>query len=96
VGFVLQNAQIGSRYAILRQSNNEVLASGTISSDPQTIQVSWFGPIGDNTVLVKLRKGSSSQKYQPFTTVASVTPTGFIQISPGTSVFVVQIPDSIA
>ena len=89
VDVVLQNVADGSEYWIYNNTRILVVASGTQSgTDDITISgVEYWG--SDDTLTIRVRKGTSTPKYKPFTTQATLTSNGAI-------VYVSQIEDQIA
>lgn len=91
VDLTLKNIMGGSRYYVYDTSNGRLIESGTVSGSVATDQVVKvpYEYASDINVLVRVRKGSSSQKYFPFETNGSYGRNG------GT-VYVAQVPDGIA
>lgn len=87
VNLVLNNIVTGSQYTIFKSSDGTVISSGTAASS--TVTVSNIDYYSDVNVTIRVRKGTSSQKYFPFETGGTIT-------SVGMNVWVAQIADTIA
>lgn len=84
------NAISGSRYRIEVASTGDLVAEGDVSSADFSVSVPLY-PAGSaaNTLKVKIRKGTTAPKYQPFETQVTA-------VSAGALAYVSQVPDTIA
>lgn len=86
----IQNAVTGSRYRIEVSSTGTLVAEGDVSSADFSVSVPLY-PAGNaaNTLKVKIRKGTTAPKYQPFETQVTA-------VSAGALAYVSQVLDTIA
>lgn len=86
----VQNAVTGSRYRIEVSSTGTLVAEGDVSSADFSVSVPLY-PAGNaaNTLKVKIRKGTTAPKYQPFETQVTA-------VSAGALAYVSQVLDTIA
>lgn len=89
-GIRIRNAVTNSRYRIEVASTGALVAEGSVASDDFTVNVPYYAT-GDakNSMSLKVRKGTTAPKYQPFQTQVEAGPAGALA-------FISQIPDSIA
>lgn len=92
----LTNVVVGSRYRIEVASTGALAepaanAEGTTSnSDPLPITLNLYAAGNSNNSLrIKVRKGSAATKYQPFETQVTLS-------AQAQSVYIAQVPDPIA
>jgi len=87
----LNNVVIGSRIHITPQTDTtNTLYDAVASSSTETISLSLYAygsPLND--LRIRVRKGTSAPKYQPFETLATIS-------SIPQSVYIAQVPDLIA
>jgi hypothetical protein len=89
VDITIKNVQDGSEYWVKNADTDEVIATGTQSGTADII-VSSVGYSGtDETLVIRVRKGTSGTKYKPYETQATLTESG-------ASVYVSQVEDTIA
>jgi hypothetical protein len=86
----IENAVIGSRYRIEVASTGALVAEGDVSSASFAVSVPLY-PAGNpaNSLRVKVRKGTSAPKYQPFQTQVTA-------VAGGALAYISQVPDPIA
>lgn len=95
VTLTLTNVVVGSRYRIERQGDGSLAtptgnAEGVAASSTVPLLLDYYaGGSPNNDLRIKVRKGTSPQKYQPFETQVVLS-------AAGASAFVAQIPDPIA
>lgn len=80
----LTNVVSDSAWRVEDTADNSLVDSGTASGSTVNASVPWFGT--DRTLLIKVRKGTTSPYYKPFETQAVVG-------GSTVSVFISQIPD---
>jgi hypothetical protein len=91
----LTNVVVGSRYRIERQGDGSLAtptgnAEGVAGASTVTITLDYYaGGSANNDLRIKVRKGSSAPKYQPFETLATIA-------AGAQSVYVAQVADTIA
>ncbi len=86
----IQNAVTGSRYRIEVSSTGTLVAEGDVASNDFSVNVPLYPPgNAANTLKVKIRKGTTAPKYQPFETQVTA-------VSAGALAYVSQVPDTIA
>jgi hypothetical protein len=86
----IRNAVTDSRYRIEVASTGALVAEGSVASNDFTVQVPYYATgNAQNALLLKVRKGTSAPKYQPFQTQVEAGPAGALA-------FISQIPDPIA
>lgn len=86
VPITLTNVVVGSSWRV-EETDGTNIGSGTAISGTVTLNVPFYG--ANRQIIIKVRKGTTSPKYQPYQMPAVVT-------EYGSSVFVVQVPDPIA
>jgi len=89
VTITLQNIKDGSEYYIYNQTTSKVLALGTQSGTNDIVITSIPYNGVDESILIRVRKSSSSPKYLPFETNAILN-------SMGASAWISQVLDRIA
>lgn len=86
----LTNVVVGSRYRVEVDSTGALIAEGVAAASTVELTVSYYGSGSlNNNIRVKVRKGTSAPKYQPFQTLATLS-------AAAVTVYVAQVPDSIA
>jgi hypothetical protein len=86
----IQNAVVGSRYRIEVSSTGALVLEGDVAAADFTLSVPYYPPgNANNTLKIKIRKGTSAPKYQPFQTQVTAS-------AAGATAFIAQIPDPIA
>ena len=80
----LTNVVSGSAWRVEDTADDSQVDAGTASGSTVNASVPWFGT--DRTLLIKVRKGTTSPYYKPFETQAVVG-------GSTVSVFISQIPD---
>ena len=91
----LTNIAVGSRYRIERQGDGSLAtpaanAEGVAASSTVVISLDYYATgSANNDLRIRVRKASAAPKYQPLETLTTV----FVG---GASVFIAQVPDTIA
>jgi formylmethanofuran dehydrogenase subunit D len=86
----IKNAVTSSRYRIEIASDGTLVVEGTVASQDFNVSVPYY-PAGNsnNSLVVKVRKGTSAPKYQPFETQVEAGAAGALA-------YIAQVPDPIA
>lgn len=86
----IQNAVVGSRYRIEVASTGALVAEGDMAAADFSVSVPYYA-VGNasNTLRIKVRKGTTAPKYQPFQTQVTAGPSGALA-------YISQVPDPIA
>ena len=91
VNLTLTNLVAGSRIHIMPQTDTtNTLYDDVAASSTETISLlvyAYGSPLND--LLIRVRKASAAQKYQPFETLSTIT-------TAPQSVYISQVPDLIA
>jgi hypothetical protein len=86
----LTNVVVGSRYRVERQSDGVLVAEGTAAATSVALSLGYFAAGNSaNDVRIRVRKGTSAPKYQPFQTQTTLG-------AANQSVYIAQVPDTIA
>lgn len=87
----LRNIIVGSRYWIgYAAGGSTVVATGVASSTTEVVSVPYYAAgNANNDLRVEVRKASAAPKYQPFESFVTAA-------AGGGSVYVAQVPDTIA
>lgn len=86
----IDNIVVGSRYRVEVASTGALVAEGDATASTVVLNVPLY-PTGNssNTLRVKVRKGTTAPKYQPFQTQV-------IANAAGVTAYISQVPDPIA
>lgn len=86
----IQNAVVGSRYRIEVASTGALVAEGDVAAPDFSVTVPYYASgNANNTLRVKVRKGTTAPKYQPFQTQVTAGASGALA-------YISQVPDPIA
>lgn len=83
----LTNVVVGSRYRVEDATSGALVAEGTAAASSVALTLDYYLP--NQTVKIKVRKGTAAPKYQPFDTLAVIG-------SADQAIYVAQVADPIA